>query len=75
MSATPDFVYPETRGKRPPDLERQLQYNRALLQAAMSHPAVQQAFSEVQQLLKPPSILQDPAIDQLIQAELSQIVA
>jgi 2-polyprenyl-6-methoxyphenol hydroxylase-like FAD-dependent oxidoreductase len=75
MSATPDFVYPETRGKRPPDLERRLQYNRALLQATMSHPAVQQAFTEVQQLLKPPSILQDPAIDQLIHAELSQIVA
>ena len=73
MSTTPDFVYPETQGKRPPDFERRLQYNRALLQATMSYPAVQQAFTEVQQLLKPPSILQDPAIDQFIQAELSKI--
>jgi 2-polyprenyl-6-methoxyphenol hydroxylase-like FAD-dependent oxidoreductase len=69
MSAVPDMVYPETRGARPPDFESVLQYNRALLQAAVRHASVQRAFTEVQQLLKPPRILQDPNIDALIQAE------
>ena len=69
MSAIPDFAYAETRGERPSDFERRLQKNRALLQATMRHAAVHRAFAEVQQLLKPPSVLQDPAIDQLIQIE------
>jgi 2-polyprenyl-6-methoxyphenol hydroxylase-like FAD-dependent oxidoreductase len=75
MSAIPDFVYAETRGERPPDFESRLQYNRALLHAAMRHADVHRAFAEVQQLLKPPSILQDPAIDELIQMELTQTAA
>ena len=69
MSAIPDFAYAETRGERPSDFESRLQKNRALLQATMRHAAVHRAFAEVQQLLKPPSVLQDPAIDQLIQIE------
>jgi 2-polyprenyl-6-methoxyphenol hydroxylase-like FAD-dependent oxidoreductase len=75
MSAVPDMVYPETRGERPPDFEGRIQYSRALLQAAVRHSSVQRAFTEVQQLLKPPSILQEPDIDTLIQAELKQIEA
>jgi hypothetical protein len=31
MSATPDFVYPETRGKRPKDLDDSLQFQNALI--------------------------------------------
>ena len=73
MSAVPDMIYPETRGERPPDFESQLRYNRALLQAAVRHASVQRTFTEVQQLLKPPSALQDPDIDKLIRAELLQM--
>jgi 2-polyprenyl-6-methoxyphenol hydroxylase-like FAD-dependent oxidoreductase len=75
MSAVPDLVYPETRGDRPPDFENRLQYNGALLRAAMRDPAVHRLMAEVQQLLKPPSVLQDPAIDRLVQQELSQMAA
>ncbi|MCA6109959.1 NAD(P)/FAD-dependent oxidoreductase [Bradyrhizobium cenepequi] len=75
MSAVPDLVYPETRGERPPDFESRLQYNGALIRAAMRDPAVHRLMAEVQQLLKPPSALQDPAVDRLIQLELSQMAA
>jgi 2-polyprenyl-6-methoxyphenol hydroxylase-like FAD-dependent oxidoreductase len=75
MSAIPDFVYPETRGERPADFEKRMQYTRALLQATIRHPVVQRAHAQVQQLLQPPSILQEPDIDGLIQAELKQIEA
>jgi 2-polyprenyl-6-methoxyphenol hydroxylase-like FAD-dependent oxidoreductase len=75
MSAVPDLVYPETRGERPADFESRLQYNGALMRAAMRDPAVHRLMAEVQQLLKPPGVLQDPAVDQLVQLELSQMAA
>jgi 2-polyprenyl-6-methoxyphenol hydroxylase-like FAD-dependent oxidoreductase len=75
MSAVPDLVYPETRGERPADFESRLQYNGALMRAAMRDPAVHRLLAEVQQLLKPPSVLQDPAVDRLVQLELFQMPA
>jgi 2-polyprenyl-6-methoxyphenol hydroxylase-like FAD-dependent oxidoreductase len=75
MSAIPDLVYPETRGKRPADFQSQLKYNGALIRLAMRDAAIHRLMSEVQQLLVPPSVLQDPAIDRLVQAELAQMVA
>ncbi|MGY3606675.1 MULTISPECIES: FAD-dependent monooxygenase [unclassified Bradyrhizobium] len=75
MSAIPDLVYPETRGERPADFESRLQYNGALLRAAMRDPAVHRLLAEVQQLLKPPSALQEPAVERLVQLELSQMAA
>jgi 2-polyprenyl-6-methoxyphenol hydroxylase-like FAD-dependent oxidoreductase len=75
MSATPDLVYPGTRGERPADFENRLKHNRALLRAAIRDAAVQRLLAEVQQLLKPPSVLQDPVVDQLVQAELLQMAA
>jgi 2-polyprenyl-6-methoxyphenol hydroxylase-like FAD-dependent oxidoreductase len=75
MSAVPDLVYPETRGERPADFESRLQYNGALLRAAMRDAAVHRLLVEVQQLLKPPSVLEDPAVDRLVQLELFQMRA
>jgi len=75
MSALPDLVYPETRGERPAGFESQLIYNSALIRAAMHDPSVHRILVEVQQLLKPPSVLQDPAVDRLVQAELFQTAA
>ncbi|WP_051334743.1 FAD-dependent monooxygenase [Bradyrhizobium sp. Ai1a-2] len=75
MSAVPDLAYPKTRGDRPADLESQLQYNKALFQAAIRHPAVHCKLAEVQQLLEPPRVLQNPAIDRLVQIELSKMAA
>jgi 2-polyprenyl-6-methoxyphenol hydroxylase-like FAD-dependent oxidoreductase len=74
MSAVPDMIYPEARGERPSDFKDQVRYGRALRQAAVRHAAVHLAFTEVGQLLKPPSILQAPALDALIQAELSKMI-
>jgi 2-polyprenyl-6-methoxyphenol hydroxylase-like FAD-dependent oxidoreductase len=75
MSAVPDLVYPETTGARPADFEDQLKCSGALIGLAMRDPVVHRLLAEVQQLLKPPSALQDPAIDRLVQAELVQMAA
>ncbi len=69
MSAVPDLAFPETRGERPPDFERRLKYNGALIQAAMRDADVHRLLAEVQQLLKPPSVLQNhPAVERLVPA-------
>ena len=75
MSAVPDLIYPETRGERPADFEGWLKYNGALIRAAIRDAAVHRLLTEVQQLIKPPSVLQDPAIDRLVQSELFQMAA
>jgi 2-polyprenyl-6-methoxyphenol hydroxylase-like FAD-dependent oxidoreductase len=75
MSAVPDFVYPDTRGERPADFESRLKYNGALIRTAVRDAAVHRLLTEVQQLLKPPSVLQDPAVDRLVQSELFQMAA
>jgi 2-polyprenyl-6-methoxyphenol hydroxylase-like FAD-dependent oxidoreductase len=75
MSAVPDMVYPETRGERPADFENRLKYNGALLRTAMHDAAVHRLMTEVQQLLKPPSVLQDPVVDRSVQRELIQMAA
>jgi len=75
MSAVPDLAYPETRGERPPDFESRLEYNSALIRTAMRDAAVHRLLAEVQQLLKPPSVLKDPAVDRLVQSELFQMAA
>ncbi|HVJ52779.1 MAG TPA: FAD-dependent monooxygenase [Aliidongia sp.] len=73
MSAMPDLVYPETRGERPADFQNQLKYNGALTRLAIRDPAIHKLMVEVQQLLVPPSALQDPAVDRLVRAELAQM--
>jgi hypothetical protein len=67
------MAYPQTRGERPADFESRLKYNGALMRTAMRDAAVHRLLVEVQQLLKPPSVLQDPAIDRLVQSELFQM--
>jgi len=75
MSAVPDLVYPETRGERPADFESRLKYDGALLRTAMHDAAIHRLLSEVQQLLKPPGVLLDPAVDRPVQRELVQMAA
>ena len=75
MSAVPDLVYPETRGERPADFESRLEYDGALMRAAIRDAAVHRLLTEVQQLIKPPSVLQDPAVERLVQRELVQMAA
>ncbi|WP_198030118.1 FAD-dependent monooxygenase [Bradyrhizobium sp. Tv2a-2] len=75
MAAVPDMIYPETRGERPADFEDRLKYDGALMRVAMNDASVHRLLAEVQQLLKPPSVLQDPDVDRLVQRELFQMAA
>jgi 2-polyprenyl-6-methoxyphenol hydroxylase-like FAD-dependent oxidoreductase len=57
-----DFIYPQTRGRRPPDMEGRLRYGAALLRLAAQDPAVHKTMAEVNMLLKPLSALREPEI-------------
>ncbi|HEY2995137.1 MAG TPA: FAD-dependent monooxygenase [Methylomirabilota bacterium] len=71
MSAViPDFLHPETRGERPANFEQTLKFGLALSRLAARDPAVHLLNAEVQHLLKPRSVYQDPALVQRVMAEL-----
>ena len=57
-----DLVYPQTRGERPPDFERKLQYTRALLRLAAEDAETDRIVFEVRSLLKPQSALRAPEL-------------
>ena len=57
-----DFVFPDTRGQRPADFETMLKFGIALTRLAAEDPAVHKLTAEVQNLLKPRSVYQDPAL-------------
>jgi hypothetical protein len=67
-----DFIYPETAGVRPPDLENSLEFTAALFRLAARDPEVHRLFTEVQQLLKPNSVFQDPAFAERVNAEIAE---
>jgi 2-polyprenyl-6-methoxyphenol hydroxylase-like FAD-dependent oxidoreductase len=60
--ATSDFIYPRTRGQRPVDLERRLQFNIALVRLGAEDASVHRLIMEVNHLLKPQSALHAPEI-------------
>jgi 2-polyprenyl-6-methoxyphenol hydroxylase-like FAD-dependent oxidoreductase len=72
MAAIPDFVYPETRGERPADLEQRFKVGSALSKLAARDPAVHKLMAEVQHLLKPPSVYQDPELMQRVRTVLAE---
>ncbi len=59
-SAIPDFAHPETRGERPENFEQMLRIGAALGKLAARDPAVHKLVAEVQHLLKPRTVYQDP---------------
>jgi 2-polyprenyl-6-methoxyphenol hydroxylase-like FAD-dependent oxidoreductase len=66
-----DFIYPQTRGERPADFERRIQYGIALMRLAAEDPSVHKIVTEVGSLLKPPSVLSEaPLADRVIQLML-----
>ncbi|MEA2782248.1 MAG: hypothetical protein QOK29_3792 [Rhodospirillaceae bacterium] len=73
MSAIPDFVFPQTRGERPADLESALAFSAALNRLAARDPAVHKLLLEVHHLLKPRSLLGDP--DLVRRVTMEQIAA
>jgi 2-polyprenyl-6-methoxyphenol hydroxylase-like FAD-dependent oxidoreductase len=70
-AAAPDFAFPEIEGQRPPDLEHTLKFRRALNRLAAADPGVHQQILEVQHLIKPRSVLRDPALVERVQAMMA----
>jgi 2-polyprenyl-6-methoxyphenol hydroxylase-like FAD-dependent oxidoreductase len=68
----PDFAHPETRGERPPDLAQRLKFALALGRLAAEDPAIHRLNAEVQHLLKPRTVYQDPALVQRVMALLAK---
>src|SRR5258708_25626909 len=60
MSAIPDFIYPETTGERPADLEDRLNFRRAFGRLALLDPQVSELLTEVSHRLQPLSLLTEP---------------
>ena len=71
LAAIPDFVHPDTRGERPADFEQTLKFGIALGKLAARDPAVHRLTSEVQHLLKPRSVYQDPDLMQRVLAVMA----
>ena len=70
--ATFDFVHPATRGQRPADFDSRVKFGAALTRLAAEDPDVHRLASEVQHLLKPRSVYQDPALLQRLLPLLAQ---
>jgi 2-polyprenyl-6-methoxyphenol hydroxylase-like FAD-dependent oxidoreductase len=58
--AETDFVHPKTRGARPHDFERRLQYGAALTRLCAEDPEAHRTVIEVRHLLRPQSALREP---------------
>jgi hypothetical protein len=66
--AVSDFAYSHTSGERPLDLAQRLQYSQALLHLAAQDADVHKLMVEVSQLLKPQSVLREPALAERVRA-------
>jgi 2-polyprenyl-6-methoxyphenol hydroxylase-like FAD-dependent oxidoreductase len=73
MSAIPDFIYPQTRGKRPDDLEDRLKFQMALTRLSTHDAELYKLLNEVRHLLKPLSVLDDPALVRRVEADLAAV--
>jgi hypothetical protein len=66
-----DLVYSQTRGERPPDFEKKLQYTRALMCLAAEDPETDRILFEVRTLLRPQSALSEPRLASRVQAMMA----
>ena len=69
--AMADLVYPQTRGERPPDLEKRLQYTHALMRLTAEDAEADKILAEVRSLLKPPSALREPELASRVMAMMA----
>ena len=69
--AMADLVYPQTRGERPPDLEKRLQFTRALMRLAAEDAETDRILSEVRALLRPWSALREPELASRVMAMMA----
>ena len=71
--ALTDFVFPQTRGARPPDLEKRLQYGAALTRLAAEDPETHRIVMEVRHLIRPQSALREPELARRVTALMAAI--
>jgi 2-polyprenyl-6-methoxyphenol hydroxylase-like FAD-dependent oxidoreductase len=64
--AVADMIYPETTGTRPETFEQSMNFAAGLLRLAVQDAQVHKLMTEVQQLLKPPSVYDDPELHRRI---------
>jgi hypothetical protein len=72
--AQTDLVHPQTRGARPPDLDKRLQYGAALTRLVAEDPETHRILIEVRHLIRPQSALREPELARRV-AALMQPVA
>ena len=66
--AETDFVHPKTRGVRPADFERRLQYGAALTRLCAEDPQAHRIVIEVRHLMRPQSALRAPDLARRVAA-------
>jgi len=71
-AAVADFIYPKTRGERPPDIEKTLKFGFALNRLAACDADVHRLMFEVRHLLKPRSVYRDPALVERVRAVMAE---
>jgi hypothetical protein len=67
-TAQGDFVFAESRGARPPDLEKRLRYGAALMRLAAEEPETHRIVMEVRHLIRPQGALREPELAQRVTA-------
>jgi 2-polyprenyl-6-methoxyphenol hydroxylase-like FAD-dependent oxidoreductase len=72
MSAVPDFIYADTTGERPSNLEDHLNFQRALGRLAARDAGIYELLTEVRHMLKPLSLLDDPWIARRVEKEMAE---
>ncbi len=68
-----DLVYPQTRGERPPDFEKRLQYTRALMRLAAEDAEADRILFEVRALLRPWSALREPELASRVMSMMAPV--
>jgi 2-polyprenyl-6-methoxyphenol hydroxylase-like FAD-dependent oxidoreductase len=71
MAAVPDFIYPETTGLRPKDLDKHLDFQKRLGRLAARDETVYELLMDVRNLLKPLNVLDDPSIVRRVEDEIA----
>jgi 2-polyprenyl-6-methoxyphenol hydroxylase-like FAD-dependent oxidoreductase len=71
-AAIADFVYPETRGDRPADLENTLKFGQAMVVLAARDAEVHKLRLEVMNLLKPRSVYRNPDLVARVRAVMAE---
>lgn len=71
-SSVADFAYPQTGGERPSDIAARLRFSAAIIQLAAREPDIHRLFVEVFNMLKPPSVFQDPPVRERILASMAE---